>query len=1561
MSLKDIGKYDVSEEAQALKDKLASQDTENAGLRSRLMKREAELEEIKVSLNETLYKLSAEADRALRLESDLARRSEELKTEKVASRNGETTLLSAQDRLKAEERAVRELEATLDTMSCQSESLRTQNSKLETEKRNMESRVRELERMLENTKPQPTASSRLPQRSGRPRSSSVSSFRSPALEQELNDMKVLLADKEKTLRDMEMKLTRAQDDLVKTQNTQFSVEKTMQARIAELASAIEDKDEELEVLKSGQGAGNAMEREEELLKRIDEDEVKMKTLESLLREKQSGPTQAAYDKLQRKLRAESEKLACSEKRARDLMEEKKEAQDTCTNIRQELDRTDRLLQDSKERIRALTVIESGLKQELMDLRSNEESTRRSSAIDQDHMDIDVEDIRSNFDGSFLYPNCSTPLPPTRTNGSDHPGEAALANYIETLLSAVDRIRSERDDLRRTLEFSQTEARITLQTLEKRIHTLTKEANEASVHNQQSKRLVLCITALGVVVNHLRSRLHAAEQNQVLEHSKLVTERDATLRDLQSKFEASCQQLAVSEESRNHLLLLVTTLEAKVQSLTAEVQAAESSHEDTRDALQQAEEQLADFTRAYQNLESERNSLSLQVTNLQTDLEAAHEELTSAHNRYSALQAQQLSTMSTTGVAHALREQIQELEGRVNRRTEQIGVHQHDIRRLETNLKLQEERISEMMSELETMSAQKEAMVEDCAEARDARDQAIGNLEAAELEMEKLQEENDNLKVAQGDELSSMVAIVAKAMSNARRAQSMVDQHLANEPQVLSKIAVLEAHNSKLSEDIRVLAGEKEVLIRDLAESVASLSCLETLRTEEHTKMDQLVVSLATVREELSNSDCKLEKSCQDVAALQAQLSSFRCALEDKAATLEVRDERLAILEQKLAEISNESAAASTRRISEYEEQLQSLHDELDELHTRHQITCESLARAQDDLQERIQATQAGESDTELQDLHAVEVGDLQERLEHTSQELSQATQRLQSADLRFAEVQQCNQELKDHIAALTDDAQRRAVTEDSLRVTHVEELDILQKTLSNTQNDLAAANEECQHLASLVEQSASELKLAKQAHIDALRQAEEELRELQDDRVEKVGVLEANERDLQNFRISLDERSRELDLLRTQLQNEIASRKQDQAAFNDQLSSHADRQAKFDALEVEIRQANEATRCQLEQAEAELSSLQAEKQSLQVETTSLEAEIQRSMSLTRYLEQQVRESEISNSSLKETLEQVQLRLAQSEKAGKAAELSLALQTTQHEKAMTSLRWELDAVRSEPKVHDIIAELEEKTREMDQLLQSKCAEIEDYDDRILEALKANKKLSTKVESLTRKVQNLQSKLASAKESGQTPPASLAAPSVQTVPPPPPIVPLVPPVPVITDTKPILGRDRTVSNTLAVSGSQTPERKPMQSGMTQTGETPEEEVPISAGKKRRAPEHDDRDSVPPEGRYTSDSDMQVATTPRLRRTLHPSRSGFTPKRSARIVTSVPSPGRRATTTISDVTNSPRSTSDPQTSRHSSKRTWLGKIRGGVPQSNNPGGRVVSSRVNVFEKMPDIPRSS
>ena len=133
------------------------------------------------------------------------------------------------------------------------------------------------------------------------------------------------------------------------------------------------------------------------------------------------------------------------------------------------------------------------------------------------------------------------------------------------------------------------------------------------------------------------------------------------------------------------------------------------------------------------VESDRNNLTLHVTNLSANLKKVQEELTEAESRYSTLQSHQLSNTPTSEATRALKEQIKELEMRVLRRTEEIGIHQHDIRRMETNLRLQEERLIEMTVEMETLAAQKEAMVEDCAEAREARDEALARMEDMELE------------------------------------------------------------------------------------------------------------------------------------------------------------------------------------------------------------------------------------------------------------------------------------------------------------------------------------------------------------------------------------------------------------------------------------------------------------------------------------------------------------------------------------------------------------------------------------------------------------------------------------------------------------------------------------------------------------------------------------------------------------------------------------------------------------------------------------------------------------
>jgi len=87
--------------------------------------------------------------------------------------------------------------------------------------------------------------------------------------------------------------------------------------------------------------------------------------------------------------------------------------------------------------------------------------------------------------------------------------------------------------------------------------------------------------------------------------------------------------------------------------------------------------------------------------------------------------------------------------------------------------------------------------------------------------------------------------------------------------------------------------------------------------------------------------------------------------------------------------------------------------------------------------------------------------------------------------------------------------------------------------------------------------------------------------------------------------------------------------------------------------------------------------------------------------------------------LKESLQRSELTLAESEKAGKAAEFNLTLQATQHEKVVAALRREVASLQYGPELRSALADLEEKNQEMDDLLRAKCQEIEEYDDRILE--------------------------------------------------------------------------------------------------------------------------------------------------------------------------------------------------------------------------------------------------
>lgn len=240
-------------------------------------------------------------------------------------------------------------------------------------------------------------------------------------------------------------------------------------------------------------------------------------------------------------------------------------------------------------------------------------------------------------------------------------------------------------------------------------------------------------------------------------------------------------------------------------------------------------------------------------------------------------------------------------------------------------------------------------------------------------------------------------------------------------------------------------------------------------------------------------------------------------------------------------------------------------------------------------------------------------------------------------------------------------------------------------------------------------------------------------------------------------------------------------------------------------------------------------------------------------------------------------------------------------------------------------------------------------------------KEKNKLATKVESLNRKVQNLQAKLAAAKATTQqaaneckTPqppstidvdqtPTSFAAPESRpravtitsnptTAFPPPPMA--IPPTSVTH--KP---NKRVMSGPSSLPKLKTPERS-RQHAPVFRARTPERvDMPVNVviGKKRAAPaEFESCENIPTQA-FSADGKDVENRTPRVRRVLSSLQSSFTPNRNHnRLAVPSPSPKRpelpASTALMSDMVNSPFNLpAAPTSSAKPSKRSWLGKIRG------------------------------
>ena len=280
----------------------------------------------------------------MQFETTLHQRTEELRNEQIALENAKSALNASLEKNKATALDLRQMETTLEMLSNTSNAHNARASKLEQEKASLELRVKELEFSVN----QPTYTATPGRRTvTRPRSSSLSNFKITTLEQDLNDARTLITKKEAELNIVVHKLSKLQEDVLKDDNDRVAAERRWKSQVEILKASSQEMEGELTYLREQQGDGS---REDELLRRIEEDDAKISALELMLRG--TRDVQQLKNEVQRlntRLKEEECRAIHAEQLQTELTREKGEVLCELEANRREMDKLSKELHERKTR------------------------------------------------------------------------------------------------------------------------------------------------------------------------------------------------------------------------------------------------------------------------------------------------------------------------------------------------------------------------------------------------------------------------------------------------------------------------------------------------------------------------------------------------------------------------------------------------------------------------------------------------------------------------------------------------------------------------------------------------------------------------------------------------------------------------------------------------------------------------------------------------------------------------------------------------------------------------------------------------------------------------------------------------------------------------------------------------------------------------------------------------------------------------------------------------------------------------------------------------------------
>ncbi|XP_068565124.1 centromere-associated protein E [Cebidichthys violaceus] len=931
-----------------------------------------------------------------------------------------------------------------------------------------------------------------------------------------------------------------------------------------------------------------------------------------------------------------------------------------------------------------------------------------------------------------------------------------AEESERLLSTLTALTAERDQLTRDLQDNVEMAAETQ-------HLLQSLQDELQEQRGKSSGLVNLAEQ-----KESESREHMLSLSQELQ--RVREEKDALLSERRS-----------SAEETEELLSTVAALTAERDQLQTDMRENVEMMIENQEELRTALEKNRERKERIKQLETEQASkredspdeTSAQTEQLQTLMMENREELRASQEKVRLLQDE----------INELRSQKAELEGR-----------SRDGSDAESSLQLQElhDQIQRLTEELESVRAERDGLTDAQTHSEEEKEELLSRVTSLGEERDQLQETLEGLRQEKRQlraELEDRMETVALAQSGFNQPEMLTSELQPRDENVThlqQEIKELQATFQAVSEQKSQLEADLQRNTETATETQGLLHSLQQqLQEQNQRNMDLETLSLerpAQLEQQVAETRCLLQSLQEELREQKQRYSDHMTLCEQKESDLDQQAKTLTEqLERARAErddaLSEKETGGQTSTEEEKEELLSrvtSLGEERDQLQEaleglrreKQQLRAEledRMETMQCELQQQQLSSEPQSLKDEQDDCSALQIQQLEERLEKTQEEVSQLKSDLQEnvelmienqEELRASQekvrlLQDEINELRSQKAELEGRSRDGSDAESSLQLQELhdqiqrltEELESVRAERDGLTDAQTHSGEEKEELLSRVTSLGEERDQLQEA-LEALRREEEQLRAELEDRMEttqtemrtlteKLELVEAERDGLLSEKetggqSSTEEKEELLSRVtslgeeRDQLQEALEGLRREKQQLGAELEDRMETMQSLGEERDQLREALEALRREVEQLRAEL---EDRMETTQTEIAQLNTSLQTVTEQKRRLEDDLQQSVDMVSTTEELVKSLQEQLCEQKRMNSDLDKLFQEKERSLDQQMRTLTEKLELVEAER--DGLLSEKEaggqSSTEEKEELL-SRVASLGEERDQLQEALR-----------------------------------------------------------------------------------------------------------------------------------------------------------------------------------------------------------------------------------------------